>query len=237
MATTREKNKKTHRKAHCVAVLAVLIAAGVCMAGLFGWNQWKKGQENQERSAIYLKDGISIESVDAYDGPFWEDGTDRAVEDVWQLTVLNTSEQDIQYLKIIARDENGTTLGEFEITTLTSESTVQVLEANAAQRPENDQMCTYTIENLAFLQQERSLHTELFTLSVADQWIRLENHSGEDVTNDIYVYYKRVEDGVLKGGITYRAKFEGGLAAGESREEQTRHFDPDTCEIMYLTYQ
>lgn len=237
MGKSKGQTKKTYRNTHISRVLALVIVVAVCVGGLFAWNLWRKGQEKQEDSAIYLKSGISIEKVDAYDGPFWEDGTDRAVENVWQLTVLNTSDQDIQYLKIVARDEDGNTLGEFEITTLTSESTVRVLEASAAQLPEDAQACTYTIENLAYLQQERSLHTELFTLSVADQWIRLENHSEEDVENDIYVYYKMVENGVLKGGITYRAKFAGGLAAGESREEQTQHFNPDTCEIMYLTYQ
>lgn len=236
MGKSKGESKKNHRNAHILRVLILAIVVVVCIGGLVAWNLGRKGEEKTEDTAIYLKDGISIEKVDAYDGPFREDGTDRAVEDVWQLTVLNTSQQDIEYLKITARDGDGNTLGEFEITTLTSQSTVQVLESSAAQLPGN-QTCTYTIENLAYLKQERSLYTDIFKLSVADQWIRLENHSEEDITNDIYVYYKVVEDGVLMGGITYRAKFAGGLKAGESREVQTQHFDPDTCEIMYLTYQ
>lgn len=237
MDSSKGQTRKKRRNTLVWKGVALAIMVAVCVGGLFVWSMWGKDQEQKQNMPVYLKSGISIEHVEAYDGPFWEDGTDRAVEDVWQLTVLNTSDQDIQYLKIVAKDENGSSLGEFEITTLIAGSTVQVLEASAVQMPGNAQSCTYSIENLAYLKQERSLHTDKFTLSVADQWIRLENNSSENIENDIYIYYKRIEDNVLQGGITYRVKFAGGLEAGESREEQTQHFDPDTCEIMYLTYQ
>lgn len=237
MGKSKQQMQRTCARTQRFRGVAVVAAVAVCIGGLFAWYRWREGQEQQDDTSIYLKSGISIENVEAYDGPFWEDGTDRAVEDVWQLTVLNTSDQDIQYLKIVAKDQNGISLGEFEITTLIAGSTVQVLEASAVQMPGNAKSCTYTIENLANLRQERSLHTEIFKLSVAEQRIRLENHSRENIENDIYVYYKKVKDDVLKGGITYRVKFAGGLEAGESREEQTQHFDPDVCEIMYVTYQ
>lgn len=235
MAKTKKMKKQDSSKVR--AMVAAFVVAAACVIGLVCWHMWQRSQKMQAETAIYLRDGISIETVTPYTGPFWEDGTDRAVEDVWQLTVLNTSEKDIQYLKLTAWSQEGTALGEFEVTTLTSGSTVRVLEAAATQLPDGYETCTYTIDNLAYLQQERSLHTEIFTLSVADQWIKLENHSQEDITNDIYVYYKVVEDDVLMGGITYRAKLAGGLEAGEVQQVQTQHFDPDTCEIMYLTYQ
>lgn len=214
-----------------------LLAAVVCVCGLMAWMLWERSTPSGENSTIYLKRGISIETATSYTGPFWEDGTDRAVEDVWQLTLYNSSEDDIQYMKIVAKDREGSILGQFELTMLTAGSTICVLESSAAQMPQDWHACTYTIENLAFLKEERSLHSDMFTLSAAQQWIRLENHSQQDVNQDIYVYYKRVEDGILMGGITYRVKFAGGLDAGDTQEEQAVHYDPDTCEIMYLTYQ
>lgn len=216
-------------------VALVIISGSVC--GLIVWKLGGDGDKTEGNFPIYLKNGISIEQAEAYTGPFWEDGTDRAVEGVWQVTLLNTSQKDIQYMKLVAWGPSGEALGEFELTTLTAGSTIRVLESSAAQLPENWDTCTYTIENLAYLQQERSIYSDIFDLSVADQRLRLENHSQSDIENDIYVYYKVVENQVLMGGITYRVKFAGGLAAGERREEQTQHFDPDTCQIMYLTYQ
>ena len=79
--------------------------------------------------------------------------------------------------------------------------------------------------------------TLLFTVSTADNWVKVENKGDSDITNDIYVYYKNKDGDTFNGGITYRVKFTGGIPAGESKEEQTMHYDPSTSEIMYLTYE
>ena len=125
----------------------------------------------------------------------------------------------------------------FDITTLTAGSTVQVLESAASEYPEWEEDCVYTIENLALFSKERSLYPDLFAVSARDGWIKVENKGTEDITNDVYVYYKNEKDGEFLGGITYRLKFEGGIPAGETREEQSVHYKSDISQIMYLTYE
>ena len=136
----------------------------------------------------------------------------------------------------------------FDITTLTAGSTVQVLESAASEYPEWEEDCAseypeweedcvYTIENLALFSKERSLYPDLFAVSARDGWIKVENKGTEDITNDVYVYYKNEKDGEFLGGITYRLKFEGGIPAGETREEQSVHYKSDISQIMYLTYE
>ena len=45
-----------------------------------------------------------------------------------------------------------------------------------------------------------------------------------------------LEDGIFQGGITYRAVFPGGMAAGEAEEQEVLHYMKDTSQIMYVTY-
>ncbi|MBM6855569.1 hypothetical protein H6B11_15715 [Mediterraneibacter glycyrrhizinilyticus] len=230
-----EKNRKKRQYLTAGIAGAALTAVLVVVAAVVIIFESKNTvRETEER--YRLGDGVVIQEVSGYDGPFVEDGSDADVKDVWALTVTNTSDEDIQYLKIVAEGAENT--GEFDITTLTAGSTVMVLEHSAETYPEDEQDCTYSIENLAYFSKPRSLYQELFTVSTADSWVKVENRGNTDATNDIYVYYKNLdEDDVFLGGITYRVKFEGGIPAGESREEQTVHYDPSSSEIMYLTYE
>ena len=208
--------------------LLLFIAVGICF--FFG-----KEKTNGETYPYNLGNGVVIEATSEYSGDFLEDGSDRQVKNVWALTVTNTSDQDIQFLRIKAEYKNESAC--FDITTLTAGSTVQVLESSAAEYPKWEEVCVYKIENLALFSRERSLYPEQFTVSAQDGWIKVENIGTEDIAKDIYVYFKNVEDGQFQGGITYRVKFEGGIPAGEFREEQSIHYREDTSRIMYLTYE
>ena len=240
--TKSHKNKNTgkpkkkiqkRKKMILAAAAAVVLIAGIIIVVLATLQFGRQEETNEER--YRLGDGVIIENASPYSGKFWEDGSDKEVENVWQLTVTNTSDEDIQYLKILS-DADGET-AEFNITTLTAGSTVNVLESSAGQYPDNEQDCTYNIENLARFTRERSLYPDIFTVSVADNWIKVENHSEQDIKNDIYIYYKNVQEDSYCGGITYRIRIEDGLKAGESKETQTKHFNQDTSRIMYLTYE
>ena len=221
----KEKKKKIYI-AFGILFFILLLAAGIYKLS---------GMQEKDHYRSNLGSGIVIQSVSQYSGDFVEDGSDRGVRNVWALTVNNMSDQDIQYLRIKA--EHGEDAAYFDITTLTAGSTVQVLESSASEYPEWEEDCVYTIENLALFSKERSLYPDLFAVSARDGWIKVENKGTEDITNDVYVYYKNEKDGEFLGGITYRLKFEGGIPAGETREEQSVHYKSDISQIMYLTYE
>ena len=225
-------NNKANKKKIYIAIGMVLLVLLLVIV-IYKLSGMQEADEDNYRTN--LGSGIVIQSVSQYSGDFVEDGSDREVKNVWSLTVNNMSDQDIQYLRIKA--EHGEDAAYFDITTLTAGSTVQVLESSAAEYPDWENDCVYSIENLALFNKERSLYSDLFTVSARDGWIKVENKGTEDITNDIYVYYKNVEDGEFLGGITYRLKFDGGIPAGETREEQSTHYKSDISQIMYLTYE
>lgn len=219
------------------AILTGALALILCIAAFLVYRQ-SKDRKEEEIHVSYLcslGDGIIIEKAEAYTGSYVEDGSGEQAEKIWRLAVSNHSQRDIQFLKIAASGEKEA--AEFEITTLPAGGRVYVQEKNKKKYPEEAETYTYTAENLAWFQNERSLYTDIFTVSVSGDSIRIENISGQDITNDIFLYYKNVEeDGTFAGGITYRLKFAGGIPAGQSREERALHYMEDKSEMMYLTY-
>ena len=216
-------NNKANKKKIYIAIGMVLLVLLLVIV-IYKLSGMQEADEDNYRTN--LGSGIVIQSVSQYLGE---------VKNVWSLTVNNMSDQDIQYLRIKA--EHGEDAAYFDITTLTAGSTVKVLESSAAEYPDWEDDCVYSIENLALFNKERSLYPDLFAVSARDGWIKVENKGTEDITNDVYVYYKNEKDGEFLGGITYRLKFEGGIPAGETREEQSVHYKSDISQIMYLTYE
>lgn len=213
-------------------MIGIAILAAVIIIAVFMMQQGRQSDEDNRESS--LGNGIYIVSSEPYTGPFWEDGSDTAVEDIWSLKIVNSSDEDIEYLKIHAATAEAE--GNFEVTVLPAGGELIVLESSAAAYPQDAEDARYDAENLAFFQEERSILPEQLTLYGQDNWIKAENISGEDIAGDICVYYKNLEDGVFQGGITYRAVFPGGMAAGEAEEQEVLHYMKDTSQIMYVTY-
>ena len=213
-------------------MIGIAILAAVIIIAVFMMQQGRQSDEDNRESS--LGNGIYIVSSEPYTGPFWEDGSDAAVEDIWSLKIVNSSDEDIEYLKIHAATAEAE--GNFEVTVLPAGGELIVLESSAAAYPQDAGDARYDAENLAFFQEERSILPEQLTLYGQDNWIKAENISGEDIAGDICVYYKNLEDGIFQGGITYRAVFPGGMAAGEAEEQEVLHYMKDTSQIMYVTY-
>lgn len=224
--------KKANKKMYWMLGIIIILFGCAILAWHF---KCENKSFSKEESRYRLENGIVIEKVSKYSGPFVENGKDEEVKNVWELTVTNTSDKDIQFLRL--RAESKEQIAQFDITTLTAGSTVKVLERSAMKLPDWEKDAVYSIENIAEFSTERSIYPDIFQVSVADHRIRLANKTKENFTKDIYIYYKNIKENVYQGGITYRVKFEGGIAAEETKEEDTVHFNPNTSKILYLTFE
>ena len=65
--------------------------------------------------------------------------------------------------------------------------------------------------------------------------INVTNISGEDITEDVLIYYKNYVGGIYYGGITYRIRITGGLKADEIRQGTATHFNPDNSTVVFVT--
>lgn len=182
---------------------------------------------------IELEQELSIIQVGSYTGMYVEDGSGTFVEDVMMVVLHNTAQEDLQLVRI-DMDIDGEHY-QFQCTNLPSGSAAVLLDEQykpaASAAPEQAQ-----ISLCVFFEEPMDLAEGVLEISGNQGILTVTNVSGQDLTEDFYVYYKYYATGYFYGGITFRTKIEGGLAAGESVQVIARHYTPNGSEIVQVTY-
>ncbi len=181
---------------------------------------------------IVLGQGLNIIELAPYTGAYMEDGTDEIVSDVLMAILENTSDQALQHAKITLHF--GETQAEFSVTNLPAGEKVVLLEqsrmAYTANAPELAE-----IQDTAFLER-MELYPEIFEITGEKGAVTVKNISDTEISGDIYVYYKNCAADLYYGGITYRTRVEGGLAAGESKQAIAAHYNPNGSSVEMVSY-
>ncbi len=179
-----------------------------------------------------LGQGLIITDIDDYTGAYVEDGSDAVVSGVLMLILENTSEEALQYARITLYF--GGIPAEFTVTNLPAGQRVVLLEKNRAafssKVPDSVELA-----DVLFLP-EFEMYEEIFEISGTKGNLTVKNISETDIAGDVYVYYKNSAQDLLYGGITYRARVEGGLKAGESKQVIAAHYNPTGSTILMVTY-
>lgn len=252
---SRKKQKNNTGRILLLIVLTVLLAALVWLASLLGQREIPTlehgggtGQadigESQEMGAeqgtipastepqiIELTDGLVIHDMGSYAGIYMEDGTNEPVADVMMIILENTSEQDLQLARISIEYENFT--AEFEVTNLPVGEKIVALEKNRHPEVSGDYLSIRT-KNVVFFPELMGLQEDRIKIEGANGTLTVTNISGEDITGDIYVYYKNSASDLLYGGITYRVAVRGGLEAGQSSTVIAGHYTPNNCRLVLV---
>jgi hypothetical protein len=178
-----------------------------------------------------LPDGLRIVYMTSYAGIYMEDGSDEVVSDVMMLVLENTADKDLQLARI--RIEYSDFTAEFEVTNLPAGEKVVALEKNRHPKPAEEYRAIMA-KNIQFFPKKMSLQEERIRVTGVNGSLEVENISGEDITGDIWIYYKHSASDLLYGGITYRVSVKGGLAAGEKIRVIAGHYMVDSCRILQV---
>jgi hypothetical protein len=187
--------------------------------------------EVTESSVIELSDGLVVHYISSYAGIYMEDGSGDVVTDVMMLVLENTSDEDLQLARIGIEYSDFT--AEFEVTNLPAGEKMVALEKNRHPKPEEEYQVIQA-KNVVFFPETMSLQEERIRITGANGSLEVENISGEDITGDIWIYYKHSASDLLYGGITYRVSVKGGLAAGEKIRVIAGHYMVDSCRILQV---
>lgn len=185
----------------------------------------------QEFSSINLGYGLTITDVGSYTGTYMEDGSDEFVSGVMMIVVSNDGDDDIQLADIELSWNGG--LYSFRLTDLAAGSRAVLLELARNTCPEGVPQSAIA-KDVAVFSAPMELREEKVSISGMDGMMNVKNISDEDITGDIYVYYKYAADDIFYGGITFRVRVEGGLAAGEIRQLPAGHYSPEGCAIVHV---
>lgn len=222
----------------------IIVLIAVCVIGILGfclyqYNLKPNNQENVtarldelQEVSINLGNGMSIKEVGKYTGIYMEDGSDEMVSGVLMIAVKNEGEETIQYAEITM--PAGEEEAKFSLSTLTPGSTVILLEQSRMDYAAGD-YTTAVAENVVLFSESLSLCEEKLKIQALDGVINVSNISGQDMDEDITIYYKNSAEDVFYGGITYRVRIEGGLKSNEIRQIVASHFSESGSKIMFVT--
>jgi len=185
-----------------------------------------------KETSINLGYDMYITEVGKYDGVYMEDGSDERVSDILMITVKNEGVNAIQYAEISM--PVGEKTASFALSTLPPNSTIIVLEKNRMSYEKAD-YTTAIAENVAIFSEPLNLCEDRLKIQCLDGIMNVSNISGEDIEEDIVIYYKNSATDVLYGGITYRLRVENGLKNGEIRQIAASHFSESGSRIMFVT--
>lgn len=223
--------KKKNKMILLIAAAAAVLVAVICI--LLPGNGGGNDGENLLSEKMLLGEGIELQALSGYQGPYVEDGTDDNVSDVLAITVRNDGDKTVQYAHIILTQ--GETAYEFDVTTLPVGASAQLLELSRQPMPDNTDGMTAQVTACAVFDTEPTMCEDVFQIETQDTAITITNNSGSDITGQIYVYYKIAYGDLYMGGITYRVGT-AGLKAGESTTCYAGHFSTDYSKLMFATY-
>ena len=111
-----------------------------------------------------------------------------------------------------------------------------VLEKNRLEYSGAKEVLSTSIDNVIYFQGELSFREDLFEIYGMDGAFNVKNVSGRDLNGNIAIYYKRKQDDIYQGGITYRVVIEGGIEKDGIKQVITNHYTKDNCRVMFVDY-
>ncbi len=238
-----EKQKINKNKIILIAAIAAIVLLAVVVTVLIvscsnSNNDQSDNSQNdsanlnvEKFTPLVIADGLQITAMNDYSGMFFEDGSDDIVSSIMMIVLENTSEKDLQLLRIYVEYEGFT--AEYEATNVPAGRSVVLLEKNrhtfSGQEHKNIE-----VENMVFFSEKMDVMKDTFEVIKGDGFVELKNLSGESVDGITYVYYKNTADDILYGGVTYRATIDSSIPAGESARVLTQHFSENQTEIVQI---
>lgn len=183
-----------------------------------------------------LNENLKLACVGSYSGPYWEDGSDEPVEDIWAIVVQNTGERIIA--EAIISLQCGDETVSFKLTGLAGSCYCLVLAQDRAafdaDASVTDPIC------LSFAECGETTVMDFgsdFAVSPAEGILTLQNISSKTFRSAVYLCYKNYDgNGVFLGGITYRVNFGTDFAPNEVRQTAESHFT-DNSAVLYMIYE
>ncbi|MDD6275823.1 MAG: hypothetical protein PUB20_03240 [Clostridia bacterium] len=224
-----------------IIAVAVLCAAALAVAVFLNDGENENNTDSgvaasqQDFDLPYaLPNGCVITEIKSYNGPFVEDGSGEEKTNVTAIVIKNDTGKNFQYIDFNLKFEGADKDYNFKITTLFDNSSMTVLESNAADFI-SDKITHADISQSIEFASQPTVHPQELEISVGDGMMNVKNISGEDINGNIYVYYKIADGDDWFGGITYRSAVSG-LKNGELKQISTSHFKSETCKVVFTEY-
>lgn len=182
-----------------------------------------------------ITESISLDQIYTAAGHFPEDGSDEAVENVLAVKLTNTSSKTLEYLTFTLTVNE--TVYPFSVATVPAGKSIYVFNRERKNAPDRVTSLEGKAEVELHFSKEPSTKPDILSYDIQNGTVVVTNMSEKDIKSDIIVYYKSTADAGYFGGITYRFRIVGGLAAGQSFSAYAPHAYSHMTEIMFTQYE
>lgn len=190
---------------------------------------------NESIYGTTFDNGLQVLCAGSYSGAFLEDGTDEQVTDILAIIVRNNGSSLVEYGKIELPLSDKRT-ATFIFSGLPVGASILIQESSRMQLGEARDKSAFVLSECALPGTIVLDFGNDFEIYTDDGVLNIRNISGSDITSDVSVFYKNFEYGLFMGGITYRARFTGGVKADDIVQALQNHFWVDTSAILYMSY-
>jgi hypothetical protein len=195
-------------------------------------NDGEAGNNKPSDAVVPLGEGLTMTYLGKYAGIFMEDGTDEAVSNVIMMILRNDSDRDLQLARIALAFSNGT--ANFQVTNLPAGASVVLLESNRMTFTGSN-YSSVQVSNVVHFSEPMTLMDDRFEITGGNGYLDIKNISGQDISDEVFIYYKNSASDLLYGGITYRARATGGIKAGETLRITAGHYSEGSSRLVMVT--
>ena len=223
--------KKKNKMILLIAAAAAVLVAVICifLPGNGGGNDG----ENLLSEKMLLGEGIELQALSGYQGPYVEDGSNEPVEGVLAAGFANRTGRDLEYAVVCLNIDGESYV--FSLSAIPAGASVVALETEKKAVPEKITDIQAELHYQVFYTREMDLAADKLAISGETGSLRIKNISDSTIENTIYVCYKNVSGDAYLGGIAYRAKIAGGMAPGAEQKISAAHFDSNS-KIIFVSY-
>lgn len=189
------------------------------------------GETSLQDDSLQIADGVYIEEIFSFSGEYVEDGSNDLCENIAAVKLVNDSDVHYQYLEFTVSTE--TAEYSFSASTLFAGARMTVLDQKRTVFSD-EHIISVNSNTVAPFVQQPTVHLETFEISYLDGIINVKNLTDQD-HNDVYVYYKNIDENGYFGGITYRSAF-GTVAANAIAQNSAANIHKDSSRVVFVTF-
>lgn len=149
------------------------------------------------------------------------------------VVVENVSDSDVEYARLTVRTKKDTLT--FNVSALLK-GTKAVLLCNESVGSDPDEVYTaWQTDDKILFKNPPVMNDDKLEIELLNGSISVKNISGEDITSDIYIYYKDKKDDLLNGSVTYKVRV-AGIKADSQTYVKAEELNADNCKIIFTDY-
>ena len=183
----------------------------------------EKNQPNKMddfKTEINVDNWLKITKIFEYDGKL-------------ALIAENVSDTDVEYALLTVKEGDASYTFNISVM-LRGVKLMLICNEDVGYNP--DKVYTgWKIDNIINFEKELVMNEDKYEIQIMDGSISVKNVSGEDITSDIFIYYKETNEDLLNGSITHRIRI-AGLKADAQTYVKSNNVDKDNCQIIFTEY-